>query len=115
MRVGEWMTKDPQTVGPKESIVLARSIMRQRGIRRLPVVEGDRLVGIVTDRGLREAWASDASTLSIHELHSALEAIPVRDVMTSPVITVTPETPLVARLLEASSVPVLVVSKAVQV
>ena len=94
MLVGQWMTKDPITVGPKESIVLARMIMRQRGIRRLPVVEGDRLVGIVTDRDVREAWASDANTLAAQELHYLLERIPVRDVMSSPAITVTPETPL---------------------
>ena len=94
MRVGQWMTKDPVTVGPKESILVARTILRQRGIRRLPVVEGDHLVGIVTDRDLREAWASDANTLSAQELHYLLEKIPVRDVMTSLVITVTPETSL---------------------
>jgi CBS domain-containing protein/nucleotide-binding universal stress UspA family protein len=94
MRVGQWMTKDPVTVSPKETIVLARAILRHRGIRRLPVMEGDRLVGIVTDRDLREAWASDASTLSTQELHYLLERIPVRDIMTAPVLTVTPETPL---------------------
>jgi len=94
MRVGQWMTKDPVTVSPKETIVIARAIMRQRGIRRLPVVDGERLVGIVTDRDLREAWASDANTLSAQELHYLLERIPVRDVMTAPAVTVTPETPL---------------------
>lgn len=96
MRVGQWMTKDPLTVGPKESIVLARMIMRQRGIRRLPVVEGDRVVGMVTDRDLREAWASDANSLSAQELNYILERIPVRDVMSAPPITVTPETDLEA-------------------
>ncbi len=94
MRVGQWMTKEPLTVGPKESIVVARMIMRQREIRRLPVVEGEHLVGIVTDRDLRSAWASDANTLTAQELQYLLERIPVRDVMTSPVITVSPETPL---------------------
>jgi len=94
MRVGQWMTKNPVTVSPKETIVLARAIIRQRGIRRLPVMDGDRLVGIVTDRDLREAWASDANTLSTQELHYLLERIPVRDVMSAPVVTVAPETPL---------------------
>jgi len=88
------MTKDPATIGPKDSLVLARAMMRHRRIRRLPVVDGDHLIGIVTDRDVREAWASDASTLTAHELHYLLDTIPVRDVMTSPVITVTPETPL---------------------
>jgi CBS domain-containing protein/nucleotide-binding universal stress UspA family protein len=93
MRVGQWMTRNPVTVSPKESIVLARAIMRHRGIRRLPVMEGERLVGIVTDRDLRDAWASDANTLSTQELHYLLERIPVRDIMSAPVITLTPETP----------------------
>lgn len=94
MRVGQCMTKPPLTIGPKESIVRARTIMRERGIRRLPVVEGDHVVGIVTDRDLREASASDASTLSTHELTYLLDKIPVRDVMTTPAVTVTPDTPV---------------------
>lgn len=94
MHVAQWMTKDPLTIGSKESIVLARTILRERRIRRLPVVDGDHLVGIVTDRDLREAWASDANTLSTHELSYLLEKIPVREVMSSPVITVSPGTPL---------------------
>ena len=88
------MSKAPVTLGPKDSIVVARAIMRYRGIRRLPVVDGDHLVGIVTDRDVREAWASDANTLTVHELHYLLETVPVRDVMTTPVITVTPDTPI---------------------
>ena len=84
MRVGQRMTKEPLTIGPKESIVVARTIMRQRGIRRLPVVEGDHLVGIVTDRDLREAWPSDATTLTVHELQYALDRVPVRDIMAFP-------------------------------
>jgi CBS domain-containing protein/nucleotide-binding universal stress UspA family protein len=94
MRVAQWMTRNPVTISPKESLVLARMIMRQRGVRRLPVVEGERLVGIVTDRDVREAWASDANTLAAQELQYVLEKIPVRDVMTAPVTTVAPETPL---------------------
>jgi len=88
------MTKNPATVESKDSIVLARAMMRHRGIRRLPVVDGGHLVGIVTDRDVREAWASDANTLTAHELHYLLETVPVREVMSTPVITVTPETPL---------------------
>lgn len=88
------MTKDPATIGPKDSLVVARAMMRHRRIRGLPVVDGDHLVGIVTDRDVREAWASDATTLTAHELHYLLDTIPVSDVMTAPVISVTPETPL---------------------
>ncbi len=61
MRVGQWMTKEPLTIGPKESIVPARSIMRQRRIRRLPAVEGDRLVGI--------AWMASPSSTRCGDCH----------------------------------------------
>jgi acetoin utilization protein AcuB len=64
-------------------------------------VEGDRLVGIVTDRDLRQASPSPATSLEIHELHSVLEKVKVRDIMTSQVVTATSEMPIdaAARLM----------------
>ena len=59
-------------------------------------VEGDRLVGIVTDRDLRQASPSPATSLEIHELHSVLEKVKVRDIMTSQVVTATSEMPIEA-------------------
>jgi len=75
--------------------------MRENKIRRLPVVERGKLVGIVTERDLLYATPSPATTLSIQEMHYVLSKLPVREVMSSPVITVTEDTPLeeAARLM----------------
>jgi acetoin utilization protein AcuB len=112
MLVEKRMKGNPITVGPQDSFRHAMNLIRQRGIRHLPVVEGNRLVGIVTDRDLRQASPSPATSLEIHELHYLLEKVKVRDIMTSPVVTATPEMPIeaAARLMlthRIGSLPVL--------
>jgi acetoin utilization protein AcuB len=106
------MKANPITVGPLDSFRHAMNLIRQRGIRHLPVVEGWRLVGIVTDRDVRQASPSAATSLEIHELHYLLEKIKIRDIMTSEVVTATPEMPIeaAARLMlthRIGSLPVL--------
>ncbi len=92
MIVQHRMKPNPITVGPHDSFRHAMSLIRQRGIRHLPVVEGNRLVGIVTDRDIRQSSPSPATGLEVHELHYLLEQVQVREIMTSKVVTVTPET-----------------------
>jgi acetoin utilization protein AcuB len=65
--------------------------MRESRIRRLPVVDKGKLVGIVTYRDLIEAAPSDATTLSVHELNYLLSKIKVKDIMAKEVITVSPD------------------------
>ncbi|HSD51374.1 MAG TPA: CBS domain-containing protein, partial [Candidatus Methylomirabilis sp.] len=91
MQVQEWMNRDVLTVTPEESFRTAMHLIRQKGIRHLPVVEGKRLVGIVTDRDLRQAAPSGATSLSIHELHYILEKVTVREIMTKQVVTIRPD------------------------
>jgi acetoin utilization protein AcuB len=91
MQVQEWMNKDVVTVTPDESFRTAMHLIRQKGIRHIPVVEGKRLVGIVTDRDLRQAAPSGATDLSIHELHYLLEKVTVRDIMTKKVVSIRPD------------------------
>lgn len=112
MLVERWMKANPITVGPQDSFRHAMNLIRQRGIRHLPVVEGGRLVGIVTDRDVRQASPSAATSLEIHELHYLLEKIKIRDIMTSEVVTAMPEMPIeaAARLMlthRIGSLPVL--------
>lgn len=52
MRVQEWMTADPVTVTPQTSVLNARRILRAQGVRHLPVVDGDRVVGMLSDGDL---------------------------------------------------------------
>jgi len=91
MQVQDWMNRDVVTVTPEESFRTAMHLIRQKGIRHLPVVEGKRLVGIVTDRDLRQAAPSEATSLSTHELHYILEKLTVREIMTKRVATIRPD------------------------
>jgi acetoin utilization protein AcuB len=91
MKIKYWMTKDPITVTPDTLAVEAQKIMKDNRIRRLPVVEKGKLVGIVTLRNLIEAAPSPATTLSIHELNYLILKIKVKDLMKKKVFTMSPE------------------------
>jgi CBS domain-containing protein len=92
--VGDWMTSNPVTISPKTKLPDAHKLMVERRVRRLPVVDDGRLVGIVTLGDVREAEPSDATSLSIFELNYLLAQLTVDRIMTRHPITVTPETPL---------------------
>ncbi len=91
MKIKYYMTKDPITVTPNTLAVEAQKIMKENRIRRLPVVEKGKLVGIITFRNLIEAAPSSATSLSIFELNHLLLKIKVKDLMKKNVITVSPE------------------------
>jgi len=93
--IKENMQKNPITISPEASFYEARAIIRDKGIRHLPVVDKDhRLVGLVTDNDIRGAAPSDATSLSVHELHYLLGKLRVSAFMTpkNKLITITPET-----------------------
>lgn len=95
------MSETVITVTPDSSIGVAIALMREGGFRRLPVVEDDRLVGIVTDRDLRQATNSPLVLRERWYSDFLLEAIKVKSCMTPDPITIAPETPVldVVRLL----------------
>ena len=95
IKVREWMTTPVISVSPSTSISSAHQIMKKNSIRRLPVVDDEKLVGIVTIGDVREASPSDATTLSIWELNYLWAQLTVEKVMTRKVITVSPETEMV--------------------
>ncbi|HXZ43931.1 MAG TPA: CBS domain-containing protein, partial [archaeon] len=101
MQVKERMKRDPITVKKDDSFRYALKIIRKEGIRHLPVLDGKKLVGIVTDRDLRQAAPSPATTLEVHELNYLLERLKIEAIMTKKVITVAPESSLLdaAKLL----------------
>jgi CBS domain-containing protein len=92
--VKEWMTSPVYVIHTDTPVADAYNMMMQRGIRRLPVVDGERLVGIVTLGDLREARPSPATSLSIYELNYLLAKLTVGQVMTHNPFTVTPGTPI---------------------
>jgi acetoin utilization protein AcuB len=86
------MTTELITVSPDAPIVKARDLLREHNIKQLPVVDSNkRLVGILTDRDIKMAWASPATTLSIYELTYVLQKLKVESVMVKDVITIRPD------------------------
>ena len=94
MTVSEWMSANPLTVTSDTLIMEAMNLLRENGFRRLPVVDDGVLVGIITDRDLKTASASQASTLSVYELNYLLSKLVVKQVMKHPVLTVGPDAPI---------------------
>ena len=88
MLIREWMTKDVITVTPDTSMLKASKLMKDHNIRRLPVLDGKHVVGIVSDRDIRAASPSKATTLDMHELYYLLSEVKVKDIMTSDPVTV---------------------------
>ena len=91
MLVKDWMSKDPITINDDTSMMKAIHLMKQNRFRRLPVLQEGRLVGIVSDRDLKEASPSKATTLDVHELYYLLSELQVKDIMTRDPITVSPD------------------------
>jgi len=113
MLVEDIMRTAVVTITPKTSLPAAVRLMRQRGIRHLPVVDDDVLVGIVSDRDLKQAMASPATSLETHELNYLLEALTVDEIMTRVVITVGRTFPIeeAARLMVKEKVSALPVTE----
>lgn len=95
MLVANIMTTDVITVDPDSSIGTAIALMREHGFRRLPVVDGGKLVGVVTDRDLRQATNSPLVLRERWYSDFLLEAIKVKSCMTPDPITATPATPII--------------------
>jgi len=85
LRVGRYMTPAPHTVGQEQTLAIAHKLMREHGVRHLPVLHSSALVGMVTLRDLDLVEAFDS--LSADELK-------VEDAMTSDLYTVAEETSL---------------------
>jgi acetoin utilization protein AcuB len=90
MLVRDRMTAPAITVDLKMSIYDALSLMKEKRIRRFPVVKGRRLVGIVTWTDLMRASPSPATSLTVWEIPYLLMKAPISEVMTRAVITVAP-------------------------
>lgn len=112
IRVREWMRHPVISVRPRDSAAHARAIMEQHRVNQLPVFEGPRLVGIVSDRDVRDAFPSLMESRVMRRRRAKSTdptAIPVEDVMTREILTVEPDTPLAdaARLLRRERIGAL--------
>lgn len=83
MLIKDWMSRDVTTVTKDTSMLKASKIFKENNFRRLPVVdENNKLVGIITDRDIKDASPSKATTLDVHELYYLLSEIKIKDIMT---------------------------------
>jgi acetoin utilization protein AcuB len=90
----EKIQKNPVTISPEASFFEARNLIHEKGIRHLPVIDKNgKLVGIVTDRDIREAAPSDATLLSVQELNYLLGKLKVSAFMTpkDKLMTISPD------------------------
>lgn len=94
MLVGKRMKRNPVTIDKDSGINEALRLLQEHRIRHLPVMDGEKMVGIVTDRDIRRVLPSPATSLEIHELNYLLDKLRIGEVMTKKVITVVPETTL---------------------
>lgn len=92
MLVKNWMSRRLITVDIDAAMADAVKLMKTNDIHLLPVLDGEKLSGIITDRDLKRASASDATALEMYELIYLLSKIRVSDIMTRKIITLAPDT-----------------------
>lgn len=111
MDVRRYMTRNPVTVGPNDSLRKARLLLRQGRIRRLPVVEGDRVIGIVTDRDIWERSPTVCTERTQDTPNDLADHLRVMGIMTLQPIMVPSTTSVIeaARRLRTSHVGALLV------
>lgn len=93
-KVRDWMTKDPITVDAGESIVKALHLLKEKDVRRLPVLKDGKLVGLVTERMLLTFSPGKSTSLDAWEVHYLLAQTPVSAAMNPQPHTVTPDADL---------------------
>ena len=93
LTVADAMTKDPVTLGPEDTLIRAVEVMRKQRIRRIPIVIGGALVGLLAEGDLKRAQPSALSD-SEEEFHRVMGATQISRIMIQNPITVTETTPL---------------------
>lgn len=99
MYIRNRMTANPYTVSPDATVAETLELMREKEIRRVPVVKNGKLVGIITERKLLEVSPSPATSLSIFEINYLLSKTKIDSIMSKDVVTVSPDS-----LLEEAAV-----------
>jgi acetoin utilization protein AcuB len=94
MDIAKWITRSLVTIKPKDTLRHARERLAKYRINQLPVVVGDKLVGIVTDRDVRDAYPSSLRLFYGKDIDEFGDSHTVEEIMTYNVVTVTPQTSL---------------------
>lgn len=108
MKVKDRMSKGAKTVQLDTSLTEAFRVMKENGIRRLPVMDKEKLAGIVTLSDLNQASPSSATSLSIHELNYLLARTKIKDIIPKKqkILTIGPENYIetAAKLMRANKI-----------
>lgn len=94
MFVSDWMTKKVFTVSPDDSISDAAQLLKDKEIKHLPVLKGEKVKGIISDADIKEHVASDAKSLDVFDLLSHFAATKVKEVMITDVFFTSPDVPV---------------------
>ena len=94
MTVSQWMTKSVLTINPHDTLKQVREIMTKHRVNQLPVVVDDKVVGIVTDRDVRDAYPSSMRLLRGKDIEEFADSHTVEEVMTFNVVTLGPDASL---------------------
>ncbi|MBK7770354.1 MAG: CBS domain-containing protein [bacterium] len=94
MFVADWMTRQVITADPQESVLHAMHVMRDRGIKHLPVVKDGKLVGVISDRDIKAYCPSKATALDVYEINYLLSKASVREAMGARLLTIAPDAPV---------------------
>lgn len=86
--VAQWMTRELTTVAETTPVIEAMHLMKERNIRRLPVLRDGRLAGLITEKMIKEFAPSKATSLDTWEVHYILGKTTVREVMNKQPITI---------------------------
>ncbi len=89
--VREHMTPNPITIDMTTSVATAHRIMRENGVRHLPVLNANVLVGIITLTDILEAASQDTNRLNVFETNYLVAALPVEEIMTPDPVTIAPD------------------------
>lgn len=100
-KVENWMTRNPITIEKDATVIEAIHLMKEKNIRRLPVMDKGRIAGIVTEKMMADFKPSKATSLDTWEVHYILSKTPVTEAMNPTPYKVKPDTELTdaARLL----------------
>ncbi len=94
MKVKDVMVKEVATLDVNDELSLANDIMRLGRIRHLPVVDGPRLVGIVSERDLFRSSLAQALGYGTKATRDLMKTLRIKDIMVAQVVTIAPETDL---------------------
>ena len=93
-KVEKWMARSPVTIEKDATVIEAMHLMKEKNIRRLPVMDNGKIAGILTEKMVMEFKPSKATSLDTWEVHYILSKTPVTEAMNPKPYKVTPDTEL---------------------